>query len=188
MRPEQSSPETTAPENGFDANEYVRKLIAGMGGDEGNSRATNNDPSPTTSATTVPTLKVDRQPVITSVSKSTPSAPMRVNPTKLGQGRPAPEMLTDLERLREAANLNASHALRAFDCKKLVSSSYTSLAFAVVTIGLCLILMTLSRGPNSTAYRSGVVMFLLASVATCRFVVSTNTLWNHSRNHKTPRK
>ena len=187
MRPEQPVPETTAPENGFDANEYVRKLIARMGSDEGNSRAADNDPSPTTSVTTVPTPKADRQPVTTSVSKSTPSVPMKVTPTKPRQRRPAPEMLSDLERLREAANLNTSHALRTFDCKNLVSSSYTSLAVAVVTIGLCLILMTLSRGPDSIAYWSGIVMFLLASVATCRFVVSTNMLWRHSRNRKMPR-
>ena len=182
MRPEQP-----APKNGFDANEYVRTLIAQMGSDEGDSQATHNDPLPTPSATTVPAAKSNRQPVTTSVSKSKPSVAMTMTPTKLRQCRPAPEMLSDLESLREAANLNTSHALRTFDCKNLMSSSYTSLTIAVVAIGLCLILMTLSRGPGSIAYWSGILMFLVASVATCGFVVSTNILWHHSRNHKMPR-
>ena len=194
MLPEQPAPEATEPEDDFDANEYVRDLIARMGGDEGKSLATPmHDPADVPTAAPRPTEPIpqpptisasetDREPALSSVPESTPGIPLTPTPTEPTRRRPAPEMLSDLERLREAANLTTSNALRTFDCKSLMLSSYTSLATAAVTIGLCLVLMSLSQRPFSVAYWAGVVMFLFAAVATRRFVVSTGILWRHTRN------
>lgn len=172
-----------ADEDQFDADEYVKQLIARMG-----------------SAGTPGTPTMPITPVKPAGTPAPPPAPVRVaapperratraeeiglesaieiDPRRLRTPR---ESNVDLERLREAANITSTNDLHTSDCKGLVRRAYLDLLLATVCIALTGLLLSLSRGFYSLAYLASVMLLGVAALATFRFSTATKILWLKTR-------
>jgi hypothetical protein len=176
-------------EDGFDASEYVKQLIARMGSTEvlvasasgvemeakarpqGKPQATAPGPAqpPPPSAPSVgplPTNAIGDEPAFASSLEMDPRR-ARLSP------RTVP---VDLEKLREAANLTSSSALHESDCKDLIQRAYLNFVLAAVCLGLCLLMMVMSTHAFSAGYASSLALLAVAVTATIRFSHSVRLL------------
>ncbi len=172
-------------DDGFDASEYVRQLIARMGGSEQPTVAI-----PSTKPV-VKEHKTGKKPGVSlPISSSLTALPLADAPASLddldtlnsgsnGRGqrsRSAPERSVDLEKLREAANMMTSSVLHASDCQTLVRRAYTQLAVAIVGMVTSLSLLTMCDEVRSFTYSATVALLIVSGVATYRYSAITQVL------------
>jgi hypothetical protein len=175
-------------EEGFDASEYVRQLIARMGGSDVPPSA----PKPAATPTPVVTKPAPKPNVVPAdpVSPAAAPLPLADAPASLDElksspagsrsrdpgSRGATEPSLDLHKLREAANIISSSALHTFECKGLMRRAYSQLSFVIVSLTTSMVLLSMSRQPRSVAYQAALVLLVTAAVATCRFWGTTRQL------------
>jgi hypothetical protein len=185
QRPEHSE---AAPieDDGVDATEYVRQLIARE--ETGAKKAPR--PSPAKPAASVqpspPALAAsrgnassvtdDRTWLDELLSPTGDALPDNSQPT-----RAKPEESIDLKELREAANMMTSCVLDEFDCRGLVERAYTQLGLAVFGMLVSLVLLTMSHRVWSLEFGATVVTLLLAAASTYRCAAITRLLVRKSR-------
>lgn len=163
--------ETVPEEDQFDADEYVKQLIARMGGAPQPSAPAAAAPSAPTPAKPAAAPKVARA---TRAEEIGLESSIEIDPRRLRTSR---ETNVDLERLREAANLNSTSDLHRSDCQGLIRRAYMDLFQAVACIALTGLLISMSRGFYSVAYLASVMLLSVAGLSTYRFASSTSILW-----------
>jgi hypothetical protein len=187
-------------EERFDASEYVRQLIARMGGGDDPPSA----PTPVATPTPVvakPVSKPNVAPADPVPATATPlqladapasldllTSSSTISRSRDPGSRGVPEKSVDLNKLREAANIMTSSALHTFECKGLVRRAYSQLSFVIVSLTTNLVLLSMTRQPRSVAYEAALVLLVTAAVATCRFWVTTSQLNQKSKSNVTAKR
>ena len=163
-------------EDCFDASEYVRQLIQRMGGDD-------TVASPPPSAQPVPAV---RPAPAKPAPPSPPPARRMTRAEEMGvelepkeaARRQKPEILVDLEKLREAANLTSSSDLHRSDCNSLIRRAYYHLVLSVFCMVLSLVLLGLSTGAFSKAHLSCIILLFMGANFTVRYTTTSKVLWS----------
>lgn len=202
-----------ADDDGFDANEYVRQLIARMDGEDSTSAtpatepATPRSPEKPASRESTRRFRDPRSPdakatqanqprsFVPSSSASNNSASSTGGPGGASREeqfgirnestpRSTQEVNVDLEKLREAVNLTTSNALRTFDCSNLLRKSFTELFTATFAIALATILATMSAAAFSLAHVFSILLLGFAAFVTFRYWRTTAVLWKHAKQNQ----
>lgn len=165
-------------EDAFDANEYVRDLIARMGGEQKpapvESSAPTKEEVPLTNEETVE-QRLDQSLDLTLSSMDPEEHQAGYDPLS-HPPRSKSALPVDMEQLREAANITSSCALLRSGKSDIMKSCSLNYILAASSISISMVLVSLSPGRYSTAYFASIGMALIACYSTFRYYSNTKLL------------
>jgi len=165
-------------EDAFDANEYVRDLIARMGSEQ--KPASVESPAPATEEVSVSKEETVEQRIAQSLdlalSTEDPEEPQAGYDPLSHPPRSQSALPVDMEQLREAANITSSCALLRSGKSDIMKSCSLNYILAASSISISMVLVSLSPGRYSTAYFASIGMALIACYSTFRYYSNSKLL------------